>query len=157
MHCLTLGVYVGNADRGEVYNMRYSSLGLLLLSLFMNSSTETRASDVSEGRDLFLRDCVACHAFACNKETYYSGPKLGGLFGRRAAGVEDYDNYSDELKNSGIVWTDETLSEYLEDPGRIAPDNRMAYDGKIADAEKRRQMIAYLKTEDPTVNLCPQE
>ena len=45
----------------------------------------------------------------------------------------------------------------MEDPGRIAPDKRMAYDGKIADAEKRRQMIAYLKTEDPTVNLCPQE
>ena len=104
-----------------------------------------------------LKDCVACHAFTCNKETYYSGPKLGGLFGRRAAGVEDYENYSEELKNSGIVWSDETLDEYLEDPGKIAPDNRMAYDGKIDDAEKRRQMIAYLKTEDPTVNLCPEE
>ena len=137
--------------------MRYQSLGLLLVSLFVITSTESSADDVNEGRELFIRDCVACHAFTCNKETYYSGPKLGGLFGRRAAGVEDYENYSEELKNSGIVWSDETLDEYLEDPGKIAPDNRMAYDGKIDDAEKRRQMIAYLKTEDPTVNLCPEE
>jgi hypothetical protein len=33
----------------------------------------------------------------------------------------------------------------------------MAYDGKIEDPAERRQIIAFLATEDPTVNLCPQE
>jgi cytochrome c len=153
MPCLRLGVDIENVDRGEVDNMRYRSLGLLLLSLLLTSITEAHADDVSKGRDLFIRYCVACHAFACNKEQYYSGPKLGGLFGRKAAGVEDYDGYSEGLKNSEITWTDQTLDVYLADPARIDPDSVMAIEG-IADDVRRQQMIAFLKTEDPTVNLC---
>jgi len=33
----------------------------------------------------------------------------------------------------------------------------MADNGKIEDAAQRQKLIAFLKTEDPTVNLCPQE
>jgi hypothetical protein len=31
----------------------------------------------------------------------------------------------------------------------------MAVQGKIEDAAQRRKLIAFLETEDPTVNLCP--
>jgi cytochrome c len=114
------------------------------------------AADVDKGRNLFLRYCVACHAFTCNKEQMYSGPKLGGLFGRAAAGVDDYDGYSEGLRSSGIVWSDQSLDDYLAEPAKVDADSVMAIES-IDDAEQRQDLIAFLKTEDPTVNLCPQD
>ncbi len=113
---------------------------------------ETYADDVSEGRDLFIRQCLGCHAFACNKQ----GPRLGGLFGRKAGSVEDYGYYSEGLKNSEIVWTEETLDEWFKDPGKIAPQSVMITNGKVEDPALRRKLISFLKTEDPTINICPQ-
>ena len=110
------------------------------------------ADDVSEGRDLFIRQCLSCHAFACNKQ----GPRLGGLFGRNAGSVEDYGYYSEGLKNSETVWTEETLDEFLKDPGKMAPQSVMVTNGKVEDPTLRRKLISFLKTEDPTINICPQ-
>ena len=132
--------------------MRFRSFVAPLFSLLFFSLPEANAQDVSEGRNLFIARCIACHAFTCNKD----GPRLGGLLGRRAASVEDYGSYSQDLKDFGIVWTEETLDAWFEDPGKITPTGTMATNGKIEDAGQRQQLIAFLKTEDPTVNLCPQ-
>ena len=113
---------------------------------------EAYADDASEGRDLFIRQCIGCHAFACNKQ----GPRLGGLFGRKAGVVEDYGFYSEGLKNSDIVWSEETVDAWLEDPGKIAPQSVMIIYGKVEDPPLRTKLIAFLKTEDPTINICPQ-
>ena len=113
---------------------------------------ETYADDVSEGRDLFIRQCLGCHAFACNKQ----GPRLGGLVGRNAGSVEDYGYYSEGLKNSEIVWTEETLDEWFKDPSKIAPQSVMITNGKVEDPALRRKLISFLMTEDPTINICPQ-
>jgi len=124
----------------------------VLVSLFLFNLPAAHADDVSEGRDLFLQQCLGCHAFACNK----LGPKLGGLFGRKAGSVEGYTSYSRELPKSGLVWSDETVEAWSADPGRIVPGGVMALNGKVEDAVHRRKIIAFLKTEDPTVNICPQ-
>ncbi|MEE8443967.1 MAG: hypothetical protein V3S44_01370, partial [Alphaproteobacteria bacterium] len=58
-------------------------------------------------------------------------------------------------RNSEIVWTEETLDNFFSDPARIFPKSVMAIQGKIADAAQRQKLIVFLKTEDPTVNLCP--
>ena len=113
---------------------------------------EAYADDQSEGRDLFLRQCLGCHAFACNKV----GPRLGGLLGRNAGSVEDYGYYSEGVKNLDIVWTEETLEEWFKDPGKFAPQSVMATNGKVEDPELRRKLISFLKSEDPTINICPQ-
>jgi cytochrome c len=133
--------------------MRFRSCLTCLFSLLLFSLPKANAQDVSKGRDHFLRQCIACHAFTCNKD----GPKLGGLFGRKAASVEDYGHYSQDLRNSGIVWTEKSLDAWFEDPAKFAPTSVMVDNGKIEDAEQRQHLIAFLKTEDPTVNLCPQE
>ncbi len=132
--------------------MRFRSCVTPLFSLLLFSLPEANAQDASKGRDIFIVRCLGCHAFTCNKE----GPRLGGLFGRKAASVEDYGYYSQDLKNYGIVWTEETLEVWFTDPAKITPTGTMATNGKIEDAEQRRQLIAFLKTADPTVNLCPQ-
>ena len=133
--------------------MRFSSFVTASLSLLLFILPEANAQDASKGRDIFIVRCLGCHAFTCNKE----GPRLGGLFGRKAASVEDYGYYSQDLKNSGIVWAEESLDAWFEDPAKFAPTSVMAANGKVEDAEQRQHLIAFLKTEDPTVNLCPQE
>ncbi len=133
--------------------MRFRSYMVPLFSLLLFSLPKANAQDVSIGRDVFIARCLGCHAFACNKE----GPRLGGLIGRKAASVEDYGYYSQDLRNSGIVWTEISLDAWFEDPAKFAPTSVMVNNGKIEDAEQRQQLIAFLKTEDPTVNLCPQE
>ena len=130
--------------------MGFRSCATLLFSLIFFGLPEVYAADVSEGRDIFIKRCLGCHAFACNKE----GPSLGGLFGRKVATVEDYKFYSRGLKNSEIVWTEKTLDNFFTDPAKIFPKSVMATKGKIEDAAQRQKLIVFLKTEDPTVNLC---
>ncbi len=133
--------------------MRLRSCATFVFSLIFFSLPEAYAADAIEGRNFFIKRCLGCHAFSCNKE----GPRLGGLFGRKVATVEDYKFYSQGLKNSEIVWTDKTLDNLFSDPGKMFPKSVMAIQGKIGDAVQRQKLIAFLKMEDPTVNLCPQE
>jgi len=137
--------------------MKIRIIVTLLFPSLLFSYTEVYADDVSKGRDYFLNQCIACHAFSCNKDGYAYAPRLGGLFGRKAGGVEDFSAYSEGFKNSEIVWTDKTLDEFFKDPRKIDPESIMVENGKIDNAEQRKQIIAYLKTEDPTVNLCSQK
>ncbi len=132
--------------------MRFRAIAAFLIVLILFGQPEANADDISDGRDFFIKRCLGCHAFSCNKE----GPRLGGLFGRKVATVEDYKFYSQGLKDSDIVWTNETLEFFFTDPAKIFPKSVMAVQGKIEDAAQRRKLIAFLETEDPTVNLCPQ-
>ena len=128
-----------------------------LFTMLLFSLPGVYADDVSKGRDYFLNQCLACHAFSCNRKTDYAdSPRLGGLFGRKAGGVEDFSGYTEGFKNSEIIWTDKTLDEFFKDPGKIDPKSLMIENGTIKNAAQRKQIIAYLKTEDPTVILfCP--
>ena len=45
------------------------------------------------------------------------GPNLHGLFGRQSGQAEGFA-YSAANKNSGVVWGEDTLFEYLIDPGK---------------------------------------
>ncbi len=132
--------------------MRFRTCATFLFSLIFFSLPEVYAADAIEGRDFFIKRCLGCHAFSCNKE----GPRLGGLFGRKVATAKEYKFYSQGLKNSEIVWTYKTLDNFFTDPGKIFPESVMAAQGKIEDAVQRQDLIAFLETEDPTVNLCPQ-
>ena len=133
--------------------MRFRISAAFSFSLLFFSPPGAYADEISEGRDFFIKRCLGCHAFACNRE----GPRLGGLFGRKVATVEDYKFYSQGLKNSDIVWTVATLDNFFKNPGKLFPESTMARTGLIEDAAQRRNLIAFLETEDPTVNLCPQE
>ena len=132
--------------------MRLRGFNAYWLAVLLFILPEVYADEVSNGREYFIVNCLGCHAFACNK----TGPSLGGLFGRKAGSAEGYEKYySDELKNYGVVWDENTLDVWFTDPGRIVT-TVMATEGKIDDAEQRQEIIAFLKTEDPTINICPQ-
>lgn len=96
--------------------------------------------DASRGKLVFQRRCTGCHAIDGDRE----GPRLAGVFGRKAGSVRGFE-YSAGLKNSGLTWSEATLERWLTDPDLIAHDTKM--DFRVAKAEERADLIAYLKHE----------
>jgi cytochrome c len=97
------------------------------------------ASPEERGKEVFVRRCSGCHAPDLNKE----GPRLRGVYGRKAASAPGFD-YSEALKKTGIRWDDASLDRWLSDPDAMAPDTDMAF--RMADGEERKVVIAYLKS-----------
>jgi len=91
------------------------------------------------GKELFVRRCSGCHATDSNKE----GPRLRGVYGRKAGAVPDF-GYSEALKKSSIRWDDASLERWLTDPDALVRDTDMVF--HVEDGEERKALIAYLKT-----------
>lgn len=86
--------------------------------------------------------CAACHAVAPNAPPGL-GPNLHGVYGRRAATQPGYSNYSQGLRQSGVVWSHRSLQRFLENPAAIAPGTTMPPAAGMSAAE-RDEVISYL-------------
>lgn len=114
---------------------------LLLLGLVLLAPHPARANgDPVRGAEIF-RKCVACHTVESGGRNRV-GPRLHGVFGRRAGAVEGF-RYSEALKASDIVWDETTLDAYLKDSEGFVPGTRM-YGGLTLDQD-RADVIAYLR------------
>jgi cytochrome c len=109
--------------------------GAIVLALASPADTALAA----HGKELFERRCSGCHSADIDKE----GPRLRGVFGRKAAGVPGF-GYSDSLKKLNTRWDDASLDKWLIDPDAMAPDTDMAF--RLADAAERKAVIAYLRS-----------
>ena len=116
------------------------TVGVALLSLapLASLSASAASADVERGRELFAKRCSGCHALDSDKE----GPRLRGVFGRRAGAVDGFP-YSDGLRNSGIVWDENRLNRWLENPEQTAKDTNMEF--RVGDAAERAALVAFLK------------
>ena len=99
------------------------------------------AADVEAGKAVFNR-CKICHHLEAGAASPV-GPNLHGLFGRKAGTLPGY-NYSEAMKNAGVVWDDDTLAKYLRDPKGFIPGNKMAFPG-LKDETELANLLAYLK------------
>jgi nitrite reductase (NO-forming) len=102
-----------------------------------NATTAT--GDAGAGR-LVFRKCQACHFVEPGKNML--GPSLAGIIGRKA-GTEAGFNYSPAMKSADIVWNLQTLDQYLTDPAKVVPGNKMPFPGLKTDHD-RADVIAYL-------------
>ena len=107
---------------------------------FVTSSAQ--AQDVSAGERLFKRHCGICHIAEKDSARRLQGPNLWGLIGRKAGTIEGF-RYSDANKNSGIVWSAETLDPYLTDPREVIKGTTMAFVG-VKKPDERKAIIEYL-------------
>lgn len=98
-------------------------------------------ADAKRGEKLF-EECSACHNLQPNAASV--GPDLHGVFGRKAGAVDTF-RYSPALRKSGITWSRQTLDNYLADPQKVVPANRMPYAG-MPDAKDRADLLDYLQT-----------
>ena len=76
------------------------------------------------------------------------------MFGRTAGSLPDYPKYTAALRGSGIVWDAETLDRFLADPTAMVPGTYM-WAGKVADSQRRRDVIAFLRGGDRSLDICP--
>ena len=131
----------------------WSRAGVVLCILIACSVPASADGDREVGRDVFgfSAACIACHAIGCNRD----GPKLGGIIGRRAGSVPDYDGYSHAMRASDVIWTEKTLDAYLANPAVFIPGNSMASTtGNLEDETQRRDLIAFLREPDNSMDLC---
>lgn len=98
------------------------------------------AGDAGNGQAMFQSHCSACHSVDANRV----GPKLGGVFGRKAGAAAGY-SYSPAVAKSGVTWTAENLDKWLSGPQQFIPGQKMNFN--ISDAQKRADIIAFLKSQ----------
>lgn len=96
--------------------------------------------NAAAGKAVFIQ-CQACHSLKEGENRV--GPSLYNKVGATAGQVPGF-RYSEANKNSGIVWTEEKLFEYLKNPRAVIPGTTMAFAG-IPDPQKRADLIAFLK------------
>ncbi|HXC26826.1 MAG TPA: cytochrome c family protein [Stellaceae bacterium] len=108
---------------------------IFALAVFLLLLGSARADDPGAAE---LQKCKICHSLD-KGGTNRVGPNLYDVFGRKAGTVPGFA-YSDVMKNSGIVWTDDTLANFLRDPKDTLPGNRMSFPGINDDAVLRTLM-----------------
>jgi cytochrome c len=95
------------------------------------------------GRQLFKDHCAACHKQGAPGVAF--GPNLNGVVGRPAGSAPRYAHYSDALKQSGLVWTEDNLRKWIADSAHTIPNTLMPH-VSISDPAEQLYLIAYLKT-----------
>jgi len=122
------------------------SIFAVSLALTAGATSGLAEGSAAQGEDLFNTRCKSCHTVD-EGDRDKVGPNLFGLFGARAGqrAFSYEQRHSKALKQSGVVWSEETLDQYLENPKVFIPKNRMPFPGlkKVSD---REDIIAYLKS-----------
>jgi cytochrome c len=104
--------------------------------------TVASAQDKEAGKKVFAK-CTACHSIGPGAKNKV-GPELNGLMGRKAGSVEGF-TYSEAMKSSGITWDDTAFHEYIADPKKKVPGNKMLFPG-IKDEVERDDLAAYIES-----------
>lgn len=99
------------------------------------------AADVSP--EAFNNNCRTCHSWKEGDNRL--GPNLHGIIGRKAGAAKGF-HYSDAVKSSGITWDEASLDKFITNPNAFIPNNNMKPFSGVGDAETRKQIIDFLKT-----------
>jgi cytochrome c len=106
----------------------------------VDASGAKMSGDPVRGATVF-KQCAVCHTLEAGVNKV--GPTLHGIIGRTAGSVEGF-NYSKANKESGIVWTEQQMFEYLENPRATVPGTKMAFAG-LKKPQDRADVIAYIQ------------
>lgn len=105
------------------------------------TDTAIAAGDPERGERGF-QACMICHSVHAGEHS--TGPSLANLLSRKAGTAEGFPHYSQALKDSNVIWNENNLDQWLNDPRRFIPGTNMAVKG-IKGAQERADVIAYLK------------
>jgi len=132
--------------------MRYAAM--LVVSAVSIAATGVTASaqyiqpfpmlqaEQAAGQKIFSDHCAVCHA----QKKF--GPSLQGVVGRKAGSLANFP-YSDALKNSGLVWSEDNLRKWITNNTQTVPNTLMRH-VSISDPAEQIYLIAYLKSLTPS-------
>lgn len=112
-------------------------------------ATLLASADVAKGEAIFKK-CVACHTIASGGANGI-GPNLWATVGKPLASHAGF-SYSDALKTKGGNWTFEALNEWLANPKKYAPGNKMTFAG-LGNPEERAAVMLYLNSQGSNLPL----
>ena len=112
-------------------------IGMIIIILTVSIAN---TADTVKGKKVFKK-CVACHSLEEGKNKI--GPPLNNLLGRKAGSVKGY-KYSKAMKNSGVVWNEESLDKFLTKPRKFIPKTKMSFRG-IKKKSLRDDLISFFK------------
>ncbi|WP_072397419.1 c-type cytochrome [Hyphomicrobium sp. CS1GBMeth3] len=96
------------------------------------------------GEVAFNTHCRNCHSVKPDDNRL--GPTLHGIVGKPAGQAKGFANYSGGLTED-IIWDEATLDKFIENPKAIASNTTMTPFAGIPDAEQRKLIIDYLKSQ----------
>lgn len=127
---------IGTSRQG----MRAAAVAVGVLAMAAVASLARADGDAAAGKKLYSMTCVGCHGDAKTPPT--TGPVLVGIIGRKA-GASATGVISRANVESGIVWDEKTLDQYLASPSEKIHGTIMPIG--VKNPKERADLIAYLK------------
>jgi cytochrome c len=107
-------------------------------------SAPSLAGDAAKGAEVFKAMCSSCHTIEKGVGNGALGPNLFGISGHSAAAAANF-GYSPAIKGSGIVWTDDKLKAWVQNPQKVIPGAKMILI-HTPNAEQAENVVAYVGT-----------
>lgn len=128
-------------SRAQAFLTRNASIIVFAPMLAVWATPALSAAEAGAGASVFSAECAECHSMKEGRNK--KGPSLFAMLGRKAATQPGFE-YSEELRRTGWVWSQETLRSYLSQPTKRAnPGSKMKYEG-LTDTKSLADLIAYL-------------
>ena len=120
----------------------FGAFCIAFAALALLASETIARPDMDAGRREFSRSCQSCHSLT--RGEVIEGPSLAGVFDRRAGSLIEY-NYSDTMRDSNIIWTEDSLDTYLASPLTAMGSGIDMTAHGIRDDDARADLIEFLK------------
>jgi cytochrome c len=112
-------------------------------------ATLLASADVAKGEAIFKK-CVACHTIAQGGPNGI-GPNLYGTLGKPHGHLPNFA-YSDALKAVSGNWDWEGMNQWLANPKKYAPGNKMTFAG-LGNPEERAALLLYINSQGSNLPL----
>jgi cytochrome c len=120
-----------------------------IVTLCLATGSAIAQETAVEAGAFVYRRCLPCHQVG-EGAANTMGPVLNDVLGRQAGTYPNF-TYSQAITDAGqngLIWTTETLSQFIASPKKVLPGNKMAFIG-VRDDEDRSNIVAYLRSLSP--------
>jgi cytochrome c len=132
--------------------MKYTITALTILAA--SSGMALAAGDAESGKKVF-NQCQTCHVVAdadgnvLAGKNAKTGPNLYGIIGRKAASYEGfkYGEGIQEAAAKGLVWDEEKLTAYVQDPTAFLEE-------VTGNSKAKSKMVFKVKKEEDAANVA---